>query len=125
LVLFEIGNFILIYRLAKRLFQAPAMVSRILWLYAGLFPPIYAMLGFVLLITYRLPDKYLLVLGILLVVDLPAIGTQATERVVEASIAEPDRGHRFGPGHPDRQHFEQPVPLGRRLGLTRGRGRVR
>ena len=45
-VLFEVGNFVLIYRLARRLFEAPAPVSRVLWLYAGLFPPIYAMLGF-------------------------------------------------------------------------------
>ncbi|MEW5958204.1 MAG: glycosyltransferase 87 family protein [Chloroflexota bacterium] len=45
-VLFEIGNFFLIYRLARRLFEAPATVSRVLWLYAGLFPPVYAMLGF-------------------------------------------------------------------------------
>lgn len=45
-VLFEVGNFILIHRLARRLFQSPATINRVLWLYAGLFPPIYAMLGF-------------------------------------------------------------------------------
>ncbi len=45
-VLFEIGNFFLIYRLARRLFQSPTTVSRVMWLYAGLFPPVYAMLGF-------------------------------------------------------------------------------
>lgn len=45
-VLFEVGNFILIHRLARRLFQTPAVISRVLWLYAGLFPPVYAMLGF-------------------------------------------------------------------------------
>jgi hypothetical protein len=45
-VLFEVGNFILIHRLARRLFQSPATVNRVLWLYAGLFPPVYAMLGF-------------------------------------------------------------------------------
>lgn len=45
-VLFEIGNFVLIYRLARRLFQAPATVNRVMWFYAGLFPPVYAMLGF-------------------------------------------------------------------------------
>ncbi|HXV44828.1 MAG TPA: hypothetical protein VEC96_17325, partial [Anaerolineae bacterium] len=45
-VLFEIGNFILIYRLAQRLFPSPDTVSRVLWLYVGLFPPVYAMLGF-------------------------------------------------------------------------------
>ena len=45
-VLFEVGNFWLIYRLAKRLFTNPAIQNRVLWLYAGLFPPLYAMLGF-------------------------------------------------------------------------------
>jgi hypothetical protein len=45
-VLFEIGNFVLIYRLARRLFEQPTTISRVLWIYAGLFPPIYAMLGF-------------------------------------------------------------------------------
>ncbi len=45
-ILFEIGNFVLIYRLARRLFQDPAIINRVLWLYAGLFMPVYAMLGF-------------------------------------------------------------------------------
>jgi hypothetical protein len=45
-VLFEVGNFYLIYRLARRLFQIPGQISRVLWIYALLFPPIYAMLGF-------------------------------------------------------------------------------
>ena len=45
-VLFEAGNFVLIYRLARRLFQDAVTVNRVLWLYAGLFPPVYAMLGF-------------------------------------------------------------------------------
>jgi hypothetical protein len=45
-VLFEVGNFVLIDRLARRLFESSTTVSRVLWLYAGLFPPIYAMLGF-------------------------------------------------------------------------------
>ncbi len=45
-VLFEIGNFVLIHRLARKLFESPVTISRVLWLYAGLFPPIYAMLGF-------------------------------------------------------------------------------
>jgi hypothetical protein len=45
-ILFEVGNFFLIYRLACRLFQDPAIIYRLLWFYAGLFPPIYAMLGF-------------------------------------------------------------------------------
>ncbi len=46
LVLFEVGNFVLIYRLARRFIQTPVILSRVLWLYAGLFPPVYAMLGF-------------------------------------------------------------------------------
>jgi hypothetical protein len=45
-LLFEVGNFVLIFHLARRLFSLPATISRVLWLYAGLFPPIYAMLGF-------------------------------------------------------------------------------
>lgn len=45
-VVFEVGNFVLIYRLAQRLFQRQATVTRVLWFYVGLFPPIYAMLGF-------------------------------------------------------------------------------
>ncbi|HHJ06198.1 MAG TPA: DUF2029 domain-containing protein, partial [Anaerolineae bacterium] len=45
-VLFEGGNFILLYRLARKLLPNPMQVSRVLWLYAGLFPPVYAMLGF-------------------------------------------------------------------------------
>ncbi|MFQ5612758.1 MAG: hypothetical protein ACE5H9_11560 [Anaerolineae bacterium] len=44
-VLFEAGNFWLIYRLARRL-AAGQTVRRVLWLYLGLFPPVYAMLGF-------------------------------------------------------------------------------
>ncbi|RME45614.1 MAG: hypothetical protein D6796_10200, partial [Caldilineae bacterium] len=45
-VAFEAGNFALLYRLARRLYPDPARVTRVLWLYAGLFPPVYAMLGF-------------------------------------------------------------------------------
>lgn len=45
-VLFEAGNFALIYRLARRIFPEPAQVTRVLWLYAALFPPVYAMLGY-------------------------------------------------------------------------------
>lgn len=45
-VLFEVGNFVLIQRLARRLFQSPDALRRVLWFYAGLFPPVYAMLGF-------------------------------------------------------------------------------
>jgi hypothetical protein len=46
LVLFEVGNFVLIYRLARRFIQTPVILTRVMWLYAGLFPPVYAMLGF-------------------------------------------------------------------------------
>lgn len=46
LILFEVGNFVLIYRLARRFIQTPLLLSRVMWLYAGLFPPVYAMLGF-------------------------------------------------------------------------------
>ena len=45
-LLFEIGNFFLILQLARRLFDKASTISRVLWLYAGLFPPVYAMLGF-------------------------------------------------------------------------------
>ncbi len=45
-LLFEVGNFILMYRLARRLFSEASIISRLLWLYALLFPPLYAMLGF-------------------------------------------------------------------------------
>lgn len=41
--------------------------------YRGDILSIYAVLGFVLLITYRLPDKYILILGLILVFDLPQI----------------------------------------------------
>lgn len=50
-VAFEAGNFWLLYRLARRL-AGPGeegearSTLRVLWLYAGLFPPVYAMLGF-------------------------------------------------------------------------------
>jgi uncharacterized protein len=41
--------------------------------YRGDILTIYAMLGFVLLITYRLPDKYLLILSLLLIFDIPGV----------------------------------------------------
>jgi len=44
--------------------------------YRGDILTIYAMVGIVLLIAYRLPDKYLLVLSLLLVFDLPGILTR-------------------------------------------------
>ena len=45
-LLFEIGNFVLIHRIAGHIWSDAAVRMRILWLYAGLFPPVYAMLGF-------------------------------------------------------------------------------
>ena len=45
-LLFEIGNFLLLHRLTGRLTTDPRIRTRVLWLYAGLFPPVYAMLGF-------------------------------------------------------------------------------
>ncbi|HEX5170212.1 MAG TPA: DUF418 domain-containing protein [Cyclobacteriaceae bacterium] len=41
--------------------------------YRGDILTIYAMLGVVLLLTYRLPDNYLLWIGLLLVIDVPGI----------------------------------------------------
>ena len=40
--------------------------------YRGDILTIYAILGVVLLVTYRLPDKYLLIIAVLLVLDVPA-----------------------------------------------------
>ncbi|MBN1221514.1 MAG: DUF2029 domain-containing protein [Anaerolineae bacterium] len=45
-VLFEVGNFVLIYRLGRRVMPSADALKRVMWLYAGLFPPVYAMLGF-------------------------------------------------------------------------------
>lgn len=45
-LLFEIGNFTLIYRLGHRLWDDSATRNRLLWLYLGLFAPVYALLGF-------------------------------------------------------------------------------
>lgn len=44
--------------------------------YRGDILTIYAMLGIILVLTYKLPDKYLLVLAVLLVLDIPAILTR-------------------------------------------------
>ena len=44
--------------------------------YRGDILTIYAMLGAVLLLTYRLPDRYLLILAILLVLNVPAFLTR-------------------------------------------------
>ncbi len=45
-LLFEIGNLVLINRIGQRLINDPATRTRLLWLYAGLFTPVYTMLGF-------------------------------------------------------------------------------
>ncbi|OQY48383.1 MAG: hypothetical protein B6242_02465 [Anaerolineaceae bacterium 4572_78] len=45
-LIFEIGNFILIYLLAQKIIPQHDKRLTALWLYAGLFPPVYAMLGF-------------------------------------------------------------------------------
>lgn len=44
--------------------------------YRGDILTIYAILGVVLLVTYRLPDKYLLIIAVLLVLDVPAFFTR-------------------------------------------------
>ena len=44
--------------------------------YRGDILTIYAMLGAVLLLTYRLPDRYLLIIAVLLVLDVPAFLTR-------------------------------------------------
>lgn len=49
--------------------------------YRGDILTIYAMLGIVLLVTYRLPDKYILVLSLILVFDVPGI----TARILSAA----------------------------------------
>jgi hypothetical protein len=45
-LLFDLGNLILIHRIARRLFDMPGQINRVLWLYALLFPPVYVMLGY-------------------------------------------------------------------------------
>nr|HPH47818.1 hypothetical protein [Chryseolinea sp.] len=44
--------------------------------YRGDILTIYAMLGIILFLTYRLPDKYLLIVAVLLIVDVPAVLTR-------------------------------------------------
>jgi len=46
--------------------------------YRGDILSIYAMLGFGLLLTYRLPEKYILWLGLFLVFDIPGMATRIT-----------------------------------------------
>jgi len=45
-LLFEVGNFWLLHRLSQRLWANSPTANRVMWLYLGLFPPVYAMLGF-------------------------------------------------------------------------------
>ena len=45
-LLFEIGNFSLLYRLGRRITSDPATITRMIWFYAGLFVPLYTLLGF-------------------------------------------------------------------------------
>jgi uncharacterized protein len=47
--------------------------------YRGDILTIYAVLGFGLLICYKLPDKFLLMLALLLVLNLPTIITRTSE----------------------------------------------
>src|SRR5688572_11424713 len=54
--------------------------------YRGDILSIYALLGFGLLITYRLPEKYILWVGLLLVIDVPGMVT----RIVELSLGQED-----------------------------------
>ncbi len=53
--------------------------------YRGDILTIYALLGFGLLICYKLPDKILLILALLLVVDMPAIATRTMEVIFPSS----------------------------------------
>jgi uncharacterized protein len=53
--------------------------------YRGDILSIYAVLGFALLLTYRLPDKALLVLALALVIDLPAVGMRLYDAIAGAS----------------------------------------
>jgi uncharacterized protein len=58
--------------------------------YRGDILTIYATLGVVLLITYRLPDKYLLILALILVLDVPAMFTRLKDVIwVPASGGNP------------------------------------
>jgi uncharacterized protein len=50
--------------------------------YRGDILTIYAMLGLGLLLTFRLPDKYLLILAVLLVVDAPAFFTRLIDVIL-------------------------------------------
>ena len=45
LLLFEVGNFYLLYRLARQIWADERLVLRVLWLYAGLFGPVFGLIG--------------------------------------------------------------------------------
>jgi uncharacterized protein len=63
--------------------------------YRGDILTIYAVLGFGLLLCYKLPDKFLLVLALMLVLNLPSIITRTTEliwpSVATSSFFNPDQ----------------------------------
>ncbi len=45
-VLFEVGNFFMLYRLAQRIWDKHSTLMRVLWFYACLFTPLFFMVGF-------------------------------------------------------------------------------
>lgn len=55
--------------------------------YRGDILTIYALLGFGLLISYKLPDKILLIVALLLVMDMPAVATRTVEVIFPSSSA--------------------------------------
>lgn len=57
--------------------------------YRGDILTIYAMLGVVLLLIYRVPDRVILWLGLLLVIDVPGIITRIVELIADVSFTEP------------------------------------
>ncbi len=57
--------------------------------YRGDILTIYALLGFGLLICYKLPDKILLIVALLLIVDMPAIATRTVEVIFPTSMSSP------------------------------------
>ncbi|CAN5516838.1 hypothetical protein BH10BAC4_BH10BAC4_24270 [soil metagenome] len=55
--------------------------------YRGDILTIYAILGLVLLICFKLPDKILLIIALLLVINLPSIGTRTVQVISPSSEA--------------------------------------
>jgi uncharacterized protein len=56
--------------------------------YRGDILTIYAMLGVVLLLIYRVPDRVILWLGLLLVIDVPGIVTRIVELIAGVSLTD-------------------------------------